>query len=251
MGLFRKLLGGADRIAQAESDLEHAVFRDRRYERAARLAEAGDPGTAVVTGIRRRSNDGTTTTHLRLEWFAPEPQVGGLLFGDALHPALRLGSTVRIRTDGRSVVIDPQAMADVATAPDDPGRSVRKTPDPGLSDTSLDSRVLSRLRKWPAENAIVVSFAQARALGMPTQNWDVVVRRADGSHATINRDHVPPYVSWYVHPGAEIPVVIDPKDPGRAQGDWPRLAEERAVAGGTWQDTPPPGSIAEDATRSQ
>jgi len=245
MGLLKKLLGTADRVYQAEGDLEHAVFRDRSFERAAALAQSGDPGTAVVTGIQRRLNDSTTDSLVRLEWYAPELRAGAVRFGDAIPPALRLGSTVRIRTDGDKVALDPAAMAAVPSAPADPGRSSRKTPDQGVSDTALDARVLSRLKKWPAETAVVVSFQRVGVFGMPSDNWDVVVRRGDNSLATINRDNVPPYARWYVHPGAELPIVVDPKDPGRAQGNWPLLAEQRAVAGGTWEDPPPQGSIAE------
>lgn len=244
MGLLDRLIGAANRAEQAKTSAELHVFRDRRFERAEELAAAGRPDEAVVTGIRRRLNDGTTETQVRLEWHAPEPRVGALRFGDDLAPVLRLGATVRVRTDGDTVALDIDAMTTRLAGWIDPGRRSRKVPEQGIDDRALDARVLSRLRKWPAETAVVVSIEQARALGMPSQDWDVVVRRADGAHATIRRDHVPPYVRWFVRPGAELPVVIDPKDATRAQGDWPRLAEECAVAGGRWTDPPPDGSVA-------
>ncbi|WP_141006986.1 hypothetical protein [Nocardioides humi] len=244
MGLLDRLIGAANRAEQAKTSAELHVFRDRRFERAEELAATGSTGEAVVTGIRRRLNDGTTETQVRLEWRAPEARAGALRFGDDLAPVIRLGATVRVRTDGDTVALDVAAMAGRLGGWTDPGRRSRKVPEQGVDDRSLDARVLSRLRKWPAETAVVVSVEQARVLGMPSQDWDVVVQRADGARATIHRDHVPPYVRWYVHPGAEIPVAIDPKDATRAQGDWPRLAEERAVDGGRWGDPPPEGSLA-------
>lgn len=249
MGLLSRLLGGVSRVDQAELDLEHAVFRDRRFERAEELAASGRADEGVVTGIRRRLNDSTTDTRVRLEWFSPEHQVGAIAWGEDLPLIVRLGSTVPIRTNGNEVALDPAAMSSHSAAPRDPGRRSRKTPAPGIDDRAMDSRVLSRLRKWTPETAIVESVDQTRAFGMATQNWDIVVRRNDGTTATISRDEVPPYAQWYVAPGAEIPVVLDPKNLSRAQGDWPRLAEERATAGGRWSDAAPKGSIA--ATRLQ
>lgn len=249
MGLLDRLIGTANRVEQAEVDLEHAVSRDRRFERAEELAASGRPDEAVVTGIRRRLNSSTTDTRVRLEWFSPEPHVGAIAWGEDLPLIVRLGSTVRVRTSGDEVALDSAEMSSHSAAPRDPGRRSRTTPAPGIDDKALDSRVLSRLKKWTAETAVVESVDRTRALGMATQNWDIVVRRNAGTAATISRDEVPPYAQWYVAPGAEIPVVLDPKDPSRAQGDWPRLAEERATAGGWWSDATPEGSIA--ATRLQ
>lgn len=244
MGLWDRLFGTVNRAEQVKFDVEHSVFRDRRFERAEELAESGRADEAVVTGIRRRLNDSTTDTRVRLEWFSPEPRVGAIAWGMDLPLIVRLGSTVQVRTSGDKVTLDPDAMSSHSAAPRDPGRRSRTTPAPGIDDKAMDARVLSRLKKWTAETAVIESVDQTRALGMATQNWDIVVRRNDGSTATISRDEVPPYARWYVVPGAKIPVVLDPKNLSRAQGNWPQLAEERATAGGRWSDSVPEGSIA-------
>lgn len=247
MGLLDRLIGAANRVDQAKFDAEHSVFRDRRFERAEALAASGRADEAVVTGIRRRLSDSATDTTVRLEWFAPEQRVGALSWGSDLPLTVRLGSTVRVRTDGDEVALDLAAMSGHLAGSHDPGRRSRHIPQAGIDDRALDGRVLSRLRKWRPDTAVVESVEQARTLGMATQNWDIVVRRPDGASATISRDEVPPYVQWYVAPGATIPVALDPSDPSRAQGDWPRLAADRATAGGRWSEPAPEGSIA--ATR--
>lgn len=244
MGLFKKVLRAADKVDQAKASLEHEIFKDRRYGRAEKLAASGDPGTAVITGIRRRLSDSTTHTDVRLEWFAPEPRVGAIHYGSRLPPAIRLGSTVAIKADGDAAVLDPAAMAEAPGGPPDVGRTTRKVPDRGLDDRALDQSVLGRIRKWTPYDASVVSFERVSALGMPTENWTIVVTAPDGTRATVTRDEVPPYARWFVAPGAVVPVVIDPGNPGRAQIDWPELAERAAVVGGAWQEDPPPGSIA-------
>jgi len=250
MGLFKKILGGAEKVYDAKETLEYEVFHDRRFDRAEKLAAAGDPNTAVITGIKRRYNDSLTDTDLRLEWFAPEPRVGGIHYGADIPLVIRLGSTIAVKTDGDSVVVDPAAMAGVPGAPRDSGRGSRKAPDQGVDDKALDMRVLSRLGKWTPHDATVESFERVRVLGMPAENWHITVTCADGTRATVKKDYVPPYARWYVAPGAVVPVVVDPKDPCHAQVNWPQLAERAAVAGGTWQDDPPEGSIAEALLRA-
>jgi hypothetical protein len=56
---------------------------------------------------------------------------------------------------------------------------------------------------------------------------------------------VPSYAQWDAAPGAVVPAVIDPKDPGRASIDWPAFALAQFEAVG-FDDDPPPGSIAVD-----
>ena len=141
-------------------------------------------------------------------------------------------------------------MAGVPGAPTDAGRRSRKAPEQGADDKALDVRVLGRLGKWTPQDATVEAFERITVMGMPSENWDITVSCADGTRALVKRDYVPPYVRWYVAPGAVVPVVTDPKDPARAQVHWPLLAERAAVAGGTWRDDPPAGSIAEALLRA-
>ena len=244
MGIFDKLLRGADKVYDAKTTLETEVFKDRRFERAEKLAATGDPNTAVITGIKRRFNDSTTETDIRLEWFAPEPRAAAIHYGSAMPMLIRLGSTVAIKADGDAAVVDPQAMAEAPDPPRDAGRRSRKVPAQGMDDKALDMSVLSRIKKWMPQDATVESFAQVSVMGMLAENWDIVVACADGTRATVRKDNVPPYARWYVAPGSVVPVVIDPKNPARAQVNWPMLAERAAVAGGTWQEEPPAGSIA-------
>jgi hypothetical protein len=243
MGFLDKLLRGADKIHDAKMDAEDAIFRDRSFERAEHLAESGASHAAVITGIHGRYND-TTELVFRLEWNDGEPRAAAVLFGGNAPVTLRLGCAVLVATDGDSAVLDPAAMASAPTATTAPGRKHRRVPEPGIDDEAQDMRVLKQLKKWAPERGTVESWTRASVFGMQSDNWDIVLRRADGSSANVKRVEVPTYARWFVHPGAEVPIVVDPGDSTRAQVDWPKLAVERS--GGSWQDEPPPGSIAAD-----
>jgi|GEM_PF-6600347 len=246
MGLFKRASEKADEVYEAVEDAGINLLRDRRFERAEELASSGERNEAVITGIRRRTNEEHVDTVVRLEWFAPEPRVGAVLYGGDLPAGVRLGATVRVGTRGNEVAIDPAAMSGSPWAPSDEGRRSRKVPDQGIDEKALNWNVLSRIKKWEPQTATVTAHERVTLMGVPTQNWDITVQLADGSHALIKRDEVPHYARWYVAPGEEIPVVVNPKSAGEAQGNWPLLAEQRAARGGRWQEAPPPGSIAED-----
>lgn len=245
MGFLDRVIGAVNKADEKATDLEHKLTVDRRYGQAERLAAEGLRDEAVITGIQRKLNDGTAQTSVRLEWRAPEPSTAGILLSSEPIAAIRLGATVAIRTDGGEAVVDWETMRSSLGLTDTPGqRRSRRAPDQGVADTSLDMRVLSRLKKWTPSAGTVQSIEQSKTMGMLTENWTIVLSRAEGPSITVSNDHVPSYVRWYVHPGAELPIVVDPKDTARGQVDWPKLAEERAVAGGRWQDRPPEGSIA-------
>ncbi len=156
MGLFKKLLGVADKVDDAKTTLEARAFRDRRFDRAEKLAATGDPNQAVVTGIKRRLNDSTTETDIRLEWFGPEPRVGAIHYGGDVPLAIRLGSTVAIKTNGDSAVVDPAAMSDVPGGPPTPGGGPGKSPTRGwttgrwMRAFSAGSRGSGRARTRPS-----------------------------------------------------------------------------------------------------
>lgn len=245
MGLLGKIVDGINRADSAKTSAEIWIFHDRRYSRAEKLAAEGVTNEAVITGIKGRHQDDRTDYTLRLEWFDPSPRVGAVHYGGDIPVALRLGSTVRVATDGDKVAIDPGPMQGVKGAPQDAGATSRKVPEQGIDDKAFNSSVIKRWRNWPAETATVESLEVVTVLGMTSENWHITVRRTDGSTALVKRDFVPPYARWYVAPGAEVPIVVDPKDPGRAQIVYPQLAIDRSGAGGSWSDQAPAGSIAE------
>jgi hypothetical protein len=180
----------------------------------------------------------------RLEWNDGQARDGAVLFGVNPPASLRIGSAVLVRTDGGDVVLDADRMATAPSAPRDPGRKKRGVPDAGVDDKALDWRVQSRLKKWRPERGTIVSHERVTAIGILTDNWNIVVTKEDGSSASASRDNIPSYTRWFVHPGSEVPIVVDPGKPASMQIDWPLLAEERA--GGSWDDAPPEGSIAAD-----
>ena len=132
MGLFNKLLAGADKAYDAKETLEYEVFKDRRYDRAEKLAAAGDPNTAVITGIKRRYNGDFTETDIRLEWYFPEPRVGGIHYGAAIPPAIRLGSTSRSRPTADSAAAwTPPRWPGCPARPRTPGGAAGRLPSRG------------------------------------------------------------------------------------------------------------------------
>jgi hypothetical protein len=80
--------------------------------------------------------------------------------------------------------------------------------------------------------------------GVATQNWDLDLQLADGTTTRAGGELVPFYASWLAVPGADVPIVFDPKDPGKASVDWPAAASEAADRAGALDDAPPAGSIA-------
>jgi hypothetical protein len=157
---------------------------------------------------------------------------------------LRLGLPVIVRTDGKKdAVLDWEAMCEAWGIPHMMAaqRSLRKAPDDGIIDTALDTRVQSRLKKWPRSTAVLTGFERCTAFGMTTDNWDVHLRLSDGQMVTSGKDNVPFYAHWLAVPGAEVPVAVEGD---RAVVDWPAAA--LAVPGPVdFEATPPPGSIAE------
>lgn len=242
MGFFDKLLGAANKVDDVKTTIEYNTLRDRRYDRAEELAAEGDALEAVVTGIYFKLNNEMTEGVFRLEWSDPAPRVAGVLFSGAAPEVLRLGSSVPVRVDGDTAVIDSKVMVGSPAPPSSPGRSARSAPEPGVVDTSLNPDLQRWLKKWARDRGTVTSFDRVDVMGLTTQNWNIQVTRSDGSRALVRRDFVPTYARWFVCPGADVPLVVDPKDPARVQVDWPLLATENR--GGSWRDPVPEGSIA-------
>jgi hypothetical protein len=242
MGLLDRLIGGLNRVDQAASDLEYRITMDRRFAQADRLAAEGVRNEGVLTGIKRRFNDGTADTIIRLSWYGPDERSCGVLLGTGRREGLRLGASVAIRVDENDAVLDWRAMWSALEAPGQ--RRTRFVPDPGVDDSAFDIRVLRRWKEWTPARARVVSFAHRTVLGMPVDNVDIVLDCADGVRRTNPNEDVPFYGAWFLAPGSDVPVVLDPKGGDRAQIDWRKLAVDRAATGGRWQEPAPQASLA-------
>jgi hypothetical protein len=246
MGLLDRFISGINRTYDPIDHIGDKVFIDPRFAQADRLAAEGRRDEGILTGIKQRYQDDTTSTVVRIAWGGPQRRAAGLLLGSGRRAGLRLGATVAIRTDDNDAVLDWARMCEAwGPQPDLAQRRTRFVPDEGVDDAAQDARVLSRLKKWTPQRGTVETFERRFALGMLTDNYDVAVRTANSGKARVSKNVIPWYAAWFVHPGSDVPLVVDPKDPARAEIDWPALARERSVAGGRWADRPPAGSVAE------
>ena len=94
MGFLDRVIGGVNQAHEKTTDAEYAVFRDRRYDAAERLAQSGEEGHAIITGIRGRWNDETTELVYRLEWNDGGMRSGAIRFGGGAASSLRIGPEV-------------------------------------------------------------------------------------------------------------------------------------------------------------
>ena len=78
--------------------------------------------------------------------------------------------------------------------------------------------------------------------GHPELGRRPAVRRRRGDQG--GGELVPFYASWLAAPGVDVPIVFDPKNPGKASVNWPAAANEAADRAGALDDPPPAGSIA-------
>ncbi len=210
--------------------------------------------TGRITGLRYRAgavrdeDDGAATkyVYLRVEWPGqPEPTGYRIDCGyenrsfdlsDRYPTAFRLGA-------GIDAVVTPQGSAlqtGYSSRPD-------KAPATGLSG-GADVRD-SGSEKWPLVLGTIVSWEKATKLGITTSKRNITVRLPDGTLATTKASRIPAHVHFYVVPGAEIPVGLNPKNPGEAAIDWITLAHRRAEAGeaGHSTDAVPAGSLAAES----
>jgi hypothetical protein len=199
----------------------------------------------VVTGIRFTLQGET----VRKEFAVTVVDGATRRFGVRAQPVqahrLRLGVPVVAMLDGDRGILDWNAMAvawglgDAFLTQD----SIKKVPDDGILDMSLDARVQRHLKRWSPTEATIVALRRRSVLGVPTSNWDIDLQLSDGQPAVSSRDEVPSYAQWYAAPGAIVPAVIDPGDRSRASIDWTAFALSRFATVG-FDDAPPPGSIA-------
>jgi hypothetical protein len=251
MGFFKRAADTVNTHYGVASTL--AVALDPANRRVRKLEAQGTPANGVITGIRFTVNDTTT----RKEFAVSVPQDGGVLrFGIRTQPTeahrLRLGVPVVAKVDGDRGVLDWEAMRAAWDLGDQflAQESIRRPPDDGIVDTALDARVQRHLKRWTPAEATITSLERRTVMGMPSLNWNIELRLADGSTAVSKSDEVPSYAQWYAAPGAVVAAVVDPKDTSKASIDWPAvaLAELAEVA---FDDDPPPGSIAAELEDSR
>jgi hypothetical protein len=243
---FRKAASAVNTHYDVAAELTVALAPSIR--RVRKLEERGTPANGVITGISFSLSNETVRKEFAVSVLDGS---GSQRFGVRTQPneahRLRLGVPVVAKLDGDRGILDWDAMARAWGLEGQflSQESIRKPPADGIVDTALDARVQRHLKKWFPTQATIVSLQRCTMLGMPTLNWDVELRLPDGRTAISTRDGVPSYAQWDAAPGAVVPAVIDPKDPGRASIDWPAFALAQFDAVG-FDDDPPPGSIAVD-----
>jgi uncharacterized protein DUF3592 len=223
---------------------------DPGFKRADRALETGAAAGATIVGIEQKLDDGTTTRFVAVAI----PTTNGthtagvhVMHGPAhVLARLRLGMEVLVRhSDGDAVVLDWPAMCARWGVSDEPAQKRRrKPPEAGVTDKAVSGTDRRRLKNWTPRRATIVSLSRRDGAFGPSLNFDVGLRLDDGSHAVAGKSEVPFYAGWLAAPGAELPVVVDPKNPGRAIVDWAAAANEPGRSPGRLDDPPPDGSAA-------
>jgi hypothetical protein len=253
MGLLGRVLDKLDGRGAGLQGVDVPI--DPAYRRGAATLADGERLTGRIVGIERKLDGGQDT-----EVFAIEVRQGttttvaGVRVRAGRMQRLRLGLPVIVRAGKRGrVVIDWQAMCDAwGVSADTPGqKSLRRPPESGVRDTALDARVQRRLKADERARATIVALERRMAFGMPTENWDVTLRLADGRDVHADGDAIPFYAAWLAAPGVEVPVAIDASRPDRVTVDWPAAANEAVDRAGALADPPPPGSVAERVERGR
>lgn len=218
---------------------EPTVAPDPSIRRAERLRAAGTPANAVITGIRFTRHDSSTRQEYAI---ALEDEGTWPRYGVRTQPShgahrLRLGTPVVALVLVDRAALDWEVMSSAWRLPDGVfvQESLRRPPADGVVDDALDERV----RRWAPTSATIVAMRR----GTSAATWDVDLRLADGRLSRCAGDGVPAYAQWHAAPGAVVPAVADPDEPGAAAIDWPAFALAHADDAG-FDDDPPPGSIA-------
>ena len=247
MGFLDRITGAVNKVG-TPIDSATDTIGPSRYKKGQGIEREGRAVEGRIAGIERKLDDGTDTELFALEFAGPDgPVLAGTRIRTQGMERLRLGMPVLLRVDGGRAVLDWEALcarwgiefAEPAQRP------LRSAPDPGVRDTALDMRVQRHLKKWTPARATITSFERRTVFGgVTTQNWDVDLQLHEGGTTRAGGELVPFYAGWLATPGVDVPVVLDPKDPGKASVDWPSAANEAADRAGSLDDAPPAGSMA-------
>jgi hypothetical protein len=247
MGVIRR---GLQKLNLIAPEVLSPTFEDPGFKRAEKAMERGDAATATITGIELRLSDGTTERFVRVAvpGLRGSSDAGIQVMAGPMRllTRLRLGVEVIVReSDGEKVVLDWPAMAARwGTTGELTQKLRRKPPAEGVVDKAVDGGVQRKLKKWTPRRATIVGLARKESPFGPSLNFDVALRLDDGSQAVAARVEIPFYAAWLAAPGAEVPVAVDPGQPGKAVVDWAAAAAEPQHRPGRLDDPPPPGSAA-------
>ena len=249
MGFLDRVIGAVNKVGTPIDSVTDTIGPSR-YKKGQDIESGGRPVAGRIAGIERKLDDGEDTELFSLEFTGPDgPVLAGTRIRARGMERLRLGMPVLLRVDddGRAVLDWPALCERWGIGFAEPAqRPLRSAPEQGVSDAALDMRVQSHLKKWTAARARIVSFERRTMFGgVATQNWDVDLQLPDGATTRAGGEVVPFYASWLAAPGADVPIVVDPKNPGKASVDWPSAANEAADRAGALDDAPPAGSLAE------
>lgn len=243
-------MGLLSRLNRSGNEILSPTIVDPGFKRADRALEMGAAAGATVVGIEQKLDDGTVTRSVAVA----VPTASGMHTGgvQVMHgPAhvlarLRLGVEVLVRHgDGDAVVLDWPAMCALWGVTDEPAQKRRrKQPGNGVTDKAVDWADQRRLKKWTPRRATITALSRRNGVMGPTLNFDVALRLDDGAQAVAENTEIPFYAAWLAAPGAEVPVVVDPKDPAKAVVDWAAAANEPSRSPGRLDDHPPDGSAA-------
>lgn len=249
VGLLDRLIRGVNRAAEP---VQNAMTpTDRGLRRGDRIAAQGDRTSGTIVGIALRVHDEQMETRFALAVPRPDGtvhRVGTQVITTPHLHWLRLGLPVPVRLDGDRGAIDWPAMAEALDLTEDElsQRPQRQAPADGIDDGCLTRAQTRLLRQEERATAVLERADHVRVLGMPTRNWDVHLRLADGTTTVLKKEGVPPYAWWLAVPGATLPVAVSPKDPTKVAVDWAALATAAAAQGRppTLEDRPPADSLA-------
>lgn len=248
MSLLGRFLSKANEVIP---EVLSPTIVDHGYRDGQRVLEQGQSASGRLTGVARHPEQGGERYLIAVEVRGESAVIGraGVRLGRSSQcAALRLGMGLALRVDGKDVVLDFPAMAAgwgsrldadsaAAQAPIGP-------PQDGINDRVLDARVVSALKRWTPARARIVAVRRRSLMGMATLNFDVDLELEGGARSADHAHEIPFYAAWLAAPGAVVPVVVDPDDPGRAVVDWPAAALEGAARPGAAASLPADGGAA-------